>query len=509
MLAPVSSSSLPIDGLEVPLIELPPQDHAALERAAPVEKSHGRFTFAAPIDVSISHSSTGVWRPLLDGRLQWQVIIHSEGAHSLNLGFDQYSMPEGGELRIYAPESDPGDAFQVFTAGDNDLHGELWTAIVDGDRVMIDATIPKDSVDDLKLSLGSVNHGFRDYRQRVDPWEKIGGDTTGACNVDVICGAETLPGLGEEIDKYRDQIRAVGAYTLNGRDTCSGALVNNTANDGTPYFLTAEHCGISASNAASMVVYWNFECSYCRVPGSAESGQVGDGQLDQFNTGAILRAEYSPSDFALVELDDPIDPEYEVFYAGWDNSGADATTSAIIHHPDVAEKRISFEFDDTSVTSWGLSLSPGDGTHIRVADWDAGTTEPGSSGGALFDQNGRIIGQLHGGFAACGVDEPDWFGRLAHSWDGGGTPETRLSDWLDPLGTGAVTLDGLNAATSQGVIAFDTALAAGDPVRILLRDADLTASSVTITLTASGGDSELVTLTEVNPGDYQASVDVA
>ena len=78
-------------------------------------------------------------------------------------------------------------------------------------------------------------------------------------------------------------------------------------------------------------------------------------------------------------------------------------------------------------------------THIRVHDWDAGTTEPGSSGSHLFDQNHCVVGQLGGGFAACGNDEPDWYGRLSVSWTGGGTSATRLSDWLDPFGNGALT----------------------------------------------------------------------
>ena len=87
---------------------------------------------------------------------------------------------------------------------------------------------------------------------------------------------------------------------------------------------------------------------------------------------------------------------------------------------------------------------PGDGTHVRITDWDLGTTEPGSSGSPLFDQNHRIIGQLHGGYAACGNDDSDWYGRFFTSWTGGGSPTNRLSDWLDPISTGQPALDGRN-----------------------------------------------------------------
>jgi lysyl endopeptidase len=86
----------------------------------------------------------------------------------------------------------------------------------------------------------------------------------------------------------------------------------------------------------------------------------------------------------------------------------------------------------------------GSGTdHWRIASWSDGTTtEGGSSGSPLLDTQGRIIGQLHGGYASCTSITQDYYGKLGTSWTGGGTNATRLSNWLDPLGTGAVTLDG-------------------------------------------------------------------
>ena len=70
-------------------------------------------------------------------------------------------------------------------------------------------------------------------------------------------------------------------------------------------------------------------------------------------------------------------------------------------------------------------------------------------GAPLFDQSGRIVGQLHGGglIDSChvGYTLSGWF---AKSWDGNGTPATRLKDWLDPLSTGAKTLDSTNAPTT-------------------------------------------------------------
>jgi hypothetical protein len=61
----------------------------------------------------------------------------------------------------------------------------------------------------------------------------------------------------------------------------------------------------------------------------------------------------------------------------------------------------------------------------------------------LFDQNHRVIGQLHGGYASCTSKTADWYGRLNVSWEGGGTPSTRLKDHLDPDNSGVEFVDTL------------------------------------------------------------------
>ncbi len=78
-----------------------------------------------------------------------------------------------------------------------------------------------------------------------------------------------------------------------------------------------------------------------------------------------------------------------------------------------------------------------------------GSTEGGSSGAPLYNQDMRVVGLLHGGYAACGDARADWFGRFSVAWAGAGSSRTRLSDWLDPLATGAVTLDGLDGSAIE------------------------------------------------------------
>ena len=81
----------------------------------------------------------------------------------------------------------------------------------------------------------------------------------------------------------------------------------------------------------------------------------------------------------------------------------------------------------------------------RIADWDLGVTEGGSSGSGLFNEDGHLIGMLSGGSAACsGTNDNggfDIYGRFGVAWNFGSTASTRLSDWLDPGNTGVTTLD--------------------------------------------------------------------
>ena len=384
--------------------------------------------------VNISTTHFGLWESVDAQTSVWRLRIASEGAPHLNLGFTRFYMPAGGQLLIYA--DDLSTQMRAFTHADVADHGELWTPVLRGNSLTIEITIPNAVRDQLDLQLDWVNIGYRGFGA-PDPLE---GDTfaSGSCNNDVVCPVG-VPWL--------DEIPSVAVISRGGSLNCTGFMVNNTAQDETPYFMTARHCGYTSSNAASFVGYWNYETSTCQG--------TPDGSLSDSTSGATFRASYSPSDFTLLELSSQPDPSYGVAYAGWNATGADATSAVAIHHPSVDEKRISFENQATTTTSYLNNAVPGDGTHVRVIDWDDGTTEGGSSGSPLFNQNHQVIGQLHGGYASCSSQTSDWYGKFSVSWTGGGTNSTRLSNWLDPIGSGQLTLDTLGGSSGTCTVNAD------------------------------------------------------
>ena len=123
------------------------------------------------------------------------------------------------------------------------------------------------------------------------------------------------------------------------------------------------------------------------------------------------------------------------YYAGWNRSSSPPQLSAGIHHPGGDPKKINYDNDNAFSDGWYTS-----NTHWRL-NWDEGGTEGGSSGSPLFDDEKLIVGQLHGGSGECGSGT-DYYGKMNTSWTGGGTSSTRLSDWLDPSGTGYVSVTG-------------------------------------------------------------------
>jgi len=416
---------------EVQSLQLPPINNKALLDAEMAKREPGRAPhFAESIAVDISPSTHGNWDLSDEGMAVWRLRIPSPGARSLNLGFDQFVMPEGGSLILYTPDMETIQG--PFTPADNEEHEELWTPIISGDELVIEVSVPVENQPALRLHLKTINHDFLGFAENA---------LSGSCNLDVICGLADDWGI---VDGYRDIIQSVAVISTGGGTFCTGFLVTNVREDCTPFFMTANHCGIGPGNAASLVAYWNFNNSECRQPETISSGGNGDGVLTDFNTGAVHRASYAPSDFTLVEFDDPISETADAWFAGWDaREILEPDTLICIHHPRTDEKRISFEFDGSYRGNYNSGSTPvANGNHLVIADWDIGTTEGGSSGSPVFNSDKRVVGQLHGGAAACGNNSYDSFGWFPSSWTGGGSASSRLSTWLDPDNTETMVMDG-------------------------------------------------------------------
>ena len=375
------------------------------------------YRFGEEWKVSLDRNEVGNTIELENGASLWQLAIECPEATSISFIFNRFKLADGAKLFIW---NEDRSAFKgSYTSESNQPHGGFGVGLIDGDLAVIELYEPADVAGKSILEVGTIVHGYRSMVGYGAETNRGPFGNSGACNINVNC---------PEGDMWQTESRSVALIVSGGFAVCSGALVNNTAQDGTPYFLTANHC-LGGNN--NWVFYFNHETAGCN--GS-------NGPTNQSVSGSSLLASSAGSDMALLELNETPPADFNVQYAGWDNSDQQTVQNTTgIHHPSGDVKKICFDEDNPyHANQAGAAV-------WYIDEWEDGVTEGGSSGSPLFDQNHRIIGQLYGGFAACNGSVnnggADWYGRFGVSWDGN-SPSSRLRDWLDPLNTGATVLDG-------------------------------------------------------------------
>ncbi len=449
--------------------EMLDEDQARLEAGI-----KGPFRFGRNFDVYITPQNNGVWKTLANGDKLWRVAVSCPGAYSINFIFNKYKLPEGAKMWMY--NEDHSHVIGAFTHKNNQYTEMFSTDLIKGEKVIIEYYEPAVVAFPGEIIISTVTHGY--VNTFTDDFLR-GFGTSGSCNMNVAC-PDGAP--------WADQIRSAVMLVSGGNGFCSGALINNTLNDGKPYILTANHC---YSNPSSWVFRFNWQSATCNNPPSSPSSVS--------LTGATLRSRRTPSDFCLVEINQSVPSNYNAYWSGWDNSGTIPTSTVSIHHPDGDIKKISFD-DNPSVAVQAMgSTEPNSSWQVI---WDRNTTtEGGSSGSPLYDQNKRIIGQLWGGGASCQqLSSPDYYGRLFNSWNPSGSNSTnRLMDWLDPNSSGVSAIDGYDpnqptVALDAGMLNFTTPTAGYsacvsiiNPVATLRNSGTNTLTSVTINYRLNNG----------------------
>jgi hypothetical protein len=413
---------------DVPQVVFPPVDVERLLAEDAGRKDGGPMRFAEPILVAITPETDGAWDVEPDGTRSWQLRIRVPAATDINLGFTRFDIPEGASLEILAEDVDQAVGPYSRSAA---VEGELWTPALAGDSVLVWLSVPAGAPDP-SLELGQIGAGYRNFAHdpRLPPVP-----SSGACNIDVAC---------PEGDPWRDEIDSVAMVSIGGVDECSGSLIMDVPRTFRPWFLTANHCGIDATNDQTVVTYWNYQAATCRGPRVADP-------YAQAVTGSTFKARRSDVDFCLIELSSTPPAAFHPYWGGWDRSDVPPSGSVTIHHPSVDEKAISF--NDDPLTYRNSCIGGGINTHWNVDNYELGTTEGGSSGSGLLSvDNHRIVGWLSGGAALCSVIDFDCYGRFAVGWDGPSSAQ-RLRDWLDP---GGVNPAGVDGARPGATISFDS-----------------------------------------------------
>jgi lysyl endopeptidase len=102
-------------------------------------------------------------------------------------------------------------------------------------------------------------------------------------------------------------------------------------------------------------------------------------------------------------------------------------------------KKISID-NDPPVTATFNSMPAN--SSWKIVQWDIGTTEGGSSGSPMFDQNKRVTGILTGGEAVCGRSVNDYFVKLSVCYNYSPLLYQQVKGWIDPAVTGLKQFNG-------------------------------------------------------------------
>ena len=226
----------------------------------------------------------------------------------------------------------------------------------------------------------------------------------------------------DKILNARAVARMVTEVTPGRFGFCTGTLINNEVNNGRPLFLTAFHCidrnknNVLDQQEIDLLAITNFQFRYWRTYCNGNFTNA----FIEF-TGAILRASSFNTDVVLLELINPPGIGDLVNYSGWNrqaNSPSD-NYSFIIHHPQTEDMRIT---QTKNVKNWVWN------SNYWTAHYYSGTVDKGSSGSALLNEYGQIVGQLRSGWSNCNyTDYGDRYGKFERSWNNGG-----FQTWLSP-----------------------------------------------------------------------------
>ena len=346
-----------------------------------------RIGVVRPLSTPLDPLSDSTLYTVAEGYIRVAGVV-SEGAVAVRVQFKDMSLPAGARVFVYSP-TDPNEYFGPYDGRGASEDGTFWTPAIHGDTAIIEYFTPaKTSTSKPPFKVFSIAHVYKDMTAE---------DAAGACELEVA--ADWL-----NVAKSVGRIDFVSGGFVG---SCTGTLLNNVANDQKPYFLTANHCISTQSEAQTATVYWNYN--------TGDTPPVGTPTTN----GANLLVTGASSDFTLLLLTGSVPGG--LFFSGWDSTPFNSTAAGTgIHHPAASHKRISF----------GTAKQPSAGNCpsglqcLRV-DWSSGVTEPGSSGSGVWignpsDPGGpRLIGNLSGGLSACGAPPSqmwDVYGRFSTTY---------------------------------------------------------------------------------------------
>ena len=413
--------------------------------------------FAVNVPHTVTTASSGSWSA--SGSTQsWTYAVQIRGAISLSFHAPRMHLPGGTILTVRSASTTT-----TYRGSDAD-RGDFWSRVQPGDTLEFQLDVPAADRAELVLEIASFQAGFRGLSPSVPNHPSItrvraqaAGDPDTPCVQNYACSV--TPGNSPVA-------QATVALLISNQYQCTGTLLNNIAQDNTPYVLTARHCqngkygGGNPGAASSVSIYWN-ALSTC----GATLDTVFYTPQSARQTGATTVVEQQ--DAWLIRLDaSPVVDDAQ--YAGFDATGSQVSGGYSVHHALSYNKQLTRWFGTAFASSASGVLGASFVSDLLSTVNEFGTIGPGASGAGLISTSDRLVGVLSlgrrnasvSGFGSCPVASPPIpsannmeasFVSFASIWnstaDSSSTTNVRtLRSVLDPASTGALSVGSMQAA---------------------------------------------------------------
>jgi lysyl endopeptidase len=366
-----------------------------VSRELNVDVSFEGFTLESLPDRALLHSK-GMLRCTPGGGFTWTTAVESGNATALRVHLTDFSLPPNASLYIYNTE---GEAFGPYTHLGPNKNGDFWTNTVFGSVVYLQlhcsGSISREDIHAIHFKIAGVGClgskfllPFRQNPREDDEnlsYPAYHCSYNAPCVEDARCiDGSTFPAI--EYVRYGVAFMqwVSGPYIY----MCSGGLLSDLVPETQiPYFLTANHCISTDSEAQSLECYFRYWNPYCHAP--CISSEIYPSTLGA----KFLSGSKTNGDYTLLVLSQ--DPPAGSTFLGWDTAPV-----AFYHlvdlfrlsHPKGAPQAFSRHIVDTTLkTCKGLPRG-----RFIYSNTVIGATEYGSDGAPVVNIYGLVVGHFSG-----------------------------------------------------------------------------------------------------------------
>jgi lysyl endopeptidase len=328
--------------------------------------------------ISALGASAGTVTKTSRGSLVWSGAVRVAGAARFRIHLRNVVVPAGTTFWAYGTDGRE----TAFGAELIDEQRNLYVPSVWGEVAYLEMEVPSGQTGTFEIA---------DILELTGGTAPVQSDDASTCLVDSSCVAtSTFDAIGaaHKAVAYLEYVKGTDGYV------CSGGLLNDRGNTGTPYFLTANHCFSTQASATSLETYWDYQTASC------------NGSFPALNTlqrrvGSTLLATSAASDFTLVRLSGI--PSNR-FFLGWDSRSSVITSGTLLHRvshpfPDDFQVPAPQFYSRASVTTTSSTCTGRTRPNYIYSNNVQGGTYGGSSGSPVILTGGYVVGQL---FGACG-----------------------------------------------------------------------------------------------------------